>query len=578
MFATFRTSIRWLVLTVAVFLGGAMPCDAASLVVLAGTHHVDVLQAAEVAAGADSLSDVLSGRAVFVPFARFTPHGWPASVWIRFSVARALRADRPEWYLILPRWTESAELYRAGAAPVSTSMYAPIGQRPDDLEAPSFPILDRDYGGAPLLLHLTYYPDTDLGVLLMTRATYSRVVEPTLAIQSAFIGVLLAVGVLNLFVYLTTRSRSVFWYVVFIASLFFGELATSGIGDRYFWSALSLSSRLMTYAAQVVVSVTFFAFARSFLRTRSEAPALDRLMLGYVIVYAVLQTIQALVPGGSVLVPFVILVAISGMFIFVIAGIVRYRSGYKPARFFALGFLPVAIGMTASFTYQIVQAPLDSPWFWAFNGGELGIMVQTIVLSFAVADRMRTLEIGMQSMESLAHADTLTGLANRAWFTTELDERVAHAGPAESFAVLFCDLDGFKEVNDVYGHPAGDEVLRIVARRLLGCLRSTDVVARIGGDEFAVLLKGTAQEQVDPIAKTLEAVLDDPIVVEGSAMPLGISIGRALFPRDGKTTAELLAFADQRMYENKQRHKVGSAGSVDRLPPSRTAPTRKTRK
>jgi diguanylate cyclase (GGDEF)-like protein len=549
-----RTSIRWLVLTIAVFLGGATRCDAASPVVLAGSHHVDVLQGAEVADGADSFAGVVGGRAVFVPFARFTPHGWPASVWIRFSVAPALRADRPEWYLILPRWTESAELYRAGAAPLQTSMYVPIAQRPDDLDAPSFPILDRDYGGPPLLLHLTYYPDTDLDVLLMTRGSYSRVVEPTLAIQSAFIGVLLAVGALNLFVFLTTRSRSVFWYVVFIVALFFGELATSGIGDRYLWSALSVSSRITTYAAQVVVSVAFFAFARSFLRTKSDAPVLDRLMLGYVIVYALLQTIQAFVPGGSVLVPFVILVAVTGMFIFVIAGIVRYRSGYKPARFFALGFLPVAIGMTASFAYQIVQAPLDSPWFWAFNGGELGIMVQTIVLSFAVADRIRTLESDVQSMESLAHADALTGLANRARFTTELDERVARAGATESFAVLFCDLDGFKEVNDLYGHPAGDEVLRIVARRLLGCLRSSDVVARIGGDEFAVLLEGATREQVDPIAKALEAVLDDPIVVEGSAMPLGISIGRALFPHDGKTTAELLAFADERMYENKQSH------------------------
>ncbi|MBV8489211.1 MAG: diguanylate cyclase, partial [Candidatus Eremiobacteraeota bacterium] len=272
--------------------------------------------------------------------------------------------------------------------------------------------------------------------------------------------------------------------------------------------------------------------------------------------YVAVVCAQVLVPGGSALVPLVLAVQIGGLGLAAYAAVVRYRNGFTPARYFIWGFFPVAIGITASLTWQLLQPGMDGLWFFAYNGGELGIMLQTIMLSFGVADRLRTLERDVRSMESLAHADALTGVANRISFAKTLDECVdRHGNRSETFAVLFCDLDGFKSVNDRYGHTVGDEVLRIVARRLVAAVRGTDLVARVGGDEFAVVLEHSSLEQAGAVAKAIEGAFEEPIVFGGSTMPIGISIGSAIFPRDGRNAEELLAYADRRMYERKKTRK-----------------------
>jgi len=171
------------------------------------------------------------------------------------------------------------------------------------------------------------------------------------------------------------------------------------------------------------------------------------------------------------------------------------------------------------------------------------------VLSFGVADRLRILERAI-------HVDELTGLANRRRFTEALDERI-HSGiedPAP-FALLFCDLDGFKNVNDRFGHRTGDDVLKIIAHRLIQRLRGKDLIARVGGDEFAILLDGASVEQAAGVARALERALEESIVIANVTMPVGISIGMAVYPTDGDTSAKLLEFADERMYERKQRSK-----------------------
>lgn len=566
-------SARILTLTFALAFACVAKCLASSPVDLTPGHsHIDVLPSATVADGSIPYATVSSGHASFVPFAALHPHGWPVSLWIRFSVSGASVEDAPTWYLVLPRWTESAELYRPGVPVARTSMYLPFSRRPADLDFPSFPILERDDSHGPLLLHLTYYPDTDLSLSLMTQEDFRRQNEPTLLIEAAFLGVLLAVGILNLFVVATTRDRDALYYLVWILTLAFGEIATSGIGDRYVWANLGISNRLMTYFAQVLAATAFFTFTRVFLRTKAEAPRLDLALRAWVWLYVCLAAAQVLVPGGSAIVPAVLAIQVLGLALAAYVGVARYRSGYVPAIYFVWGFVPVGIGITASLTWQFLQPPMDGLWFFAYNGGELGIMLQTIVLSFGVADRIRFLERAMRwtqrelsevlevarSMESRALADPLTGVANRAGLEQVLDRCIKRHGKAmEQFAVLFCDLDGFKDVNDRFGHQTGDDVLRIVARRLVASLRNSDCVARLGGDEFAIVIERASPEQAATVVRTLEGALEAPIVVGGATMPIGISVGTALFPSDGRTTSELLAFADRRMYERKQRRRTG---------------------
>jgi diguanylate cyclase (GGDEF)-like protein len=160
----------------------------------------------------------------------------------------------------------------------------------------------------------------------------------------------------------------------------------------------------------------------------------------------------------------------------------------------------------------------------------------------------------VQTAESLALRDPLTRLPNR----TLLEDRVEQAlrrsrRTGEPFATVILDLDGFKEINDIRGHRAGDEVLIRLARRLEEVVRESDTVARIGGDEFAVLSLGTKDEtEAAALVGRLRQALRSPIEVDGVTVEIDASIGWALFPDDGATPEELLGTADGQMYATKR--------------------------
>jgi len=150
----------------------------------------------------------------------------------------------------------------------------------------------------------------------------------------------------------------------------------------------------------------------------------------------------------------------------------------------------------------------------------------------------------------LAHHDTLTGLPNRHLFSDRLDESLKRAHRHETeVAVMFIDLNKFKPINDNLGHDAGDEALRVVASRLQQCLRGTDTVARIGGDEFVAILEDLdSGGKAEFVARKIIKALEEPMVLAGQKTVLGAAIGIALFPDDARDVAELLHFADQAMY------------------------------
>jgi diguanylate cyclase (GGDEF)-like protein len=157
-----------------------------------------------------------------------------------------------------------------------------------------------------------------------------------------------------------------------------------------------------------------------------------------------------------------------------------------------------------------------------------------------------------ERMSHLAHYDTLTDLPNRSMFRERLDQALGET-PATPLAIFSLDLDRFKAVNDTWGHPAGDWLLKCVAERLRHSLRSeTDVVARLGGDEFAILQfnpKGTTD--AEQLAKRIVAVVSQPFRDKGRDMHVGISLGIALYPGDGKDADTLLKNADMALYSGK---------------------------
>jgi diguanylate cyclase (GGDEF)-like protein/PAS domain S-box-containing protein len=198
-----------------------------------------------------------------------------------------------------------------------------------------------------------------------------------------------------------------------------------------------------------------------------------------------------------------------------------------------------------------------------------GAAVGVISLGEDVTERRQT----ERRVSHLAYHDDLTGLPNRTSFADHLAGTVADAERGDAqIAVLFCDIDAFKLVNDSLGHAAGDELLRLVATRLRAVTRAADMIARQSGDEFLVLIRdtrgthGDVDQLAEALAARIEHAISSPFLVDGHEIVIGVSVGKSVYPGDGGTAEELLHHADAEMYDAKaarQGRRVRGHGSDD---------------
>ena len=197
--------------------------------------------------------------------------------------------------------------------------------------------------------------------------------------------------------------------------------------------------------------------------------------------------------------------------------------------------------------------------FWTLHSFQLGATLDMLLFMRVLGLRTKALQSEVaratrerDSFHSLAFTDPLTGLANRRSLNNSISAALASAGPASILAVYMMDLDGFKQVNDRFGHDVGDELLVAVATRLKSNVRSSDVVARLGGDEFLVMSNGlSTAAQAHELGEKLLAAFTEPFALSAQSCQVGITIGYALAPQDGQSSAHLLKRADAAMYQGK---------------------------
>ncbi len=185
---------------------------------------------------------------------------------------------------------------------------------------------------------------------------------------------------------------------------------------------------------------------------------------------------------------------------------------------------------------------------------ELGLLARSFQnMQLEILTQIKDLQDSRNALEHLAQHDPMTGLPNRRCFFGCLERAIANARRSgKPLAVLFVDLDHFKQINDRFGHATGDQVLQAVARQLSSITREVDTVARLGGDEFVVLLEHFEQaKDVLPIVQKLHERFQSNLFINGHALHIHASIGVSLYPRDGVSAEQLLQYADSAMYSAK---------------------------
>lgn len=212
----------------------------------------------------------------------------------------------------------------------------------------------------------------------------------------------------------------------------------------------------------------------------------------------------------------------------------------------------------------------DGSLFWEFASispirDGSGEITHFVAVKENITERKQMLEC----LDQLAHYDKITLLPNRTLFFDRLSQVIAASQREQrQFALFFVDLDGFKQVNDSYGHESGDYVLKETAARLIACVRESDTVARMGGDEFTITLCNiTRHDDAALVAEKVLKQVSQPIKLPGGkSCVIGSSIGISIYPDDAYEPAQLVSRADTAMYEVKRSGKNGYRFSTARQP------------
>lgn len=183
----------------------------------------------------------------------------------------------------------------------------------------------------------------------------------------------------------------------------------------------------------------------------------------------------------------------------------------------------------------------------------LGVFLVSVVGSWLLSSAVVKRRTYQEQLKTMAYFDVLTELPNRRHFFDRLEQSIAYKQRyGNDLALMYIDLDGFKQVNDTLGHESGDAMLRQAGKSLREVCRKTDILARLGGDEFAVLVpQYTSIEDVALVAEKIISTLSAPFEIGGKIAQVGASIGIALYPADCKNQADLLNYADAAMYHAK---------------------------
>ncbi|UQI41502.1 diguanylate cyclase [Vreelandella venusta] len=395
---------------------------------------------------------------------------------------------------------------------------------------------------------------------------------------ATYFGILLTLSVYNLLLFFVLKEHVFLYYALFAFGFTTASLTFNGLGTLMFWSFLGDNTPRLVAIGFTFASAMGALFTQSFLNTAIYCPRWHQIITlfrSYCYVALVAVIFLPIQPALR-------LMDITGFatsLLMLVCGIYCSWRCVPSARIFALAWSIFLLGASVFALRNLSILPAN---FLTLHGIQIGSAIEMLLLSFALAARFNKLKwqkeraqaetVAMlkkqeaileakvaartQALEKLANHDTLTGLLNRNGLARCAEAALQHCKQTHTpLALVMCDLDCFKPINDQYGHEVGDFVLQQVAKRLVHVARGSDHCARFGGDEFILLLEGiTDQATLEEMRNRIEQTVRSPIKLpDGTLVSVGVSIGICTSHADSDTLASLLREADSQMYAVKSR-------------------------
>lgn len=368
--------------------------------------------------------------------------------------------------------------------------------------------------------------------------------------QSFQVAVLASMGVLglmaSLFAYQLGR-RVLVYLCLWVVAVIVLRVMESGLFTA--WVAMEENTRRVLHAISLTVAiVSSVIFSDRYLGLGVQFPRISKLLMVSAGALSVLGLLVAIQMSNPLRDSYNLLIIVQFL---LIAGcaLVLFARGDEMARFFMLGWSPVLITSVMRTSYFLFDKPLPG---WLDPLWQLTLLFAIFVLLLVTARAARDAEREMLVVRRAANHDPLTGLPNRTLLFNALREGIENARKTKtSFALLFLDLDHFKRVNDVHGHDVGDRGLEHFSQVIQTRLRVSDMLARLGGEEFVVLLPGANLEQAGRVSDDLRTALAGmPLLLDESICPMTVSIGVAEL-RASDDAESLLKRADAAVYRAK---------------------------
>ncbi|MGQ7957433.1 sensor domain-containing diguanylate cyclase [Pseudomonas sp. SP16.1] len=445
----------------------------------------------------------------------------------------------------------------------------------------------------------------NLSASLMTHEAFDRQEQRSLLLQGLFFGALAAMFFYNLSIYGITRDRNYLWYSLFVASFALYQFIQLGFALQWLWPHALAWHQLSFPLSSAIATLFGILFAYGVLDLRRASPLYTWVCGALLAGSGVVIALAFFAPYRTALIGSFVLLGVCAAAASVFT-LLRWRAGHMSARLFALGW---SVLIAASLFSVLTGTGLLPYSHFTLHAQQIGGLIEMAVFSVALATRIRQaqsaerqaqlqlmvqerrlreeqakrLELQTQINDNLAlrindrtaaleqalqklsdanlklaelnRRDGLTGLFNRQTLNEELERARARSERGRHpLAILMMDLDFFKQVNDRYGHLGGDACLRHAATRIQQRLRSSDLLARFGGEEFAALLSDTDRAGALSLAEQLrDDLARTPCIYEGQSIRLTLSIGLYVdIPTSGTSSEAMLERADQALYRAKK--------------------------